>query len=1052
MKSSRLIFISILLSLPSSVLASACTNLFPGAAQTTNIGGGNTVTFSTCGEQLLSNPSTVLSSATVVNPAGATCLTCVSAKCSASGTPVVQIDPGPFQLTSAAGGTVNVGNNASATLGASATTDYNNVTLGTNSTLNFTDHTNGGTAVNVYRISSLSIGVGSTINFLPGDYWINVLTISGNGTRAVNATGNTVRLFINNPVASIGAGRGMDWNASTPPFVPERLFVFTYGSANTFALNTTTVANIGNTSGYFYSQGPMTLTLGAPVSGNNNNGAFTGANITFNNATTTVQTVVEYGGTTSLNNVDFGGLCSGFAGVTNYLLTGPTDAVFCASAPSQIRVTAKNGNSTATAFTGTIELANNTVASGTWSLIPGGGSGTFVAGANGRAKYTFAPADNGTAVFGFVPAAQGTFTLMARSDANSLILGTFTVTYVTKNLTITATSPPVGAPTTAPFATTLIASPSTNATVYVTAYNGCAIDGGFSGNKNIQFWFDYEDPTTGTVSAVVNGTSITTVPGATQSVNFSNPSNGRAQVSMRYADVGKLQLHAQQNTGTPKGASDTFVVKPNQLKIITGGTTGMPGSTSAAGAVFTQSSTTIRAGDSFSATVDAVCDDNTTRTPNYGNEIIPEGIRISSTSPMPLPAGGHNGSGGAGVMGNATAFTVTATAGRFSGSTFSFDEVGSINMIAQVADGDYLGGGNVPVITPVVVGRFPPSYFNATANVPLFTSACNATGINDANAFTYLDQPFSFSVNPIMTITAFAKAGTITQNYTGSLFKLTATNVSSTRYKRSYYPITAGAVIPALVLASATLPLPAFVDGGNGTGTFNYAPTGGSTTFAINRANGSNPSPAFKAEIQLVIDPFTDTDSTACTGPNCTLGGFNFADTTLNNGIKFVDPAANREVFYHGRLVVLDAIGPETAPQTVTMQTQYYDYFPVSATNAFTVNTKDACTPTFSSASFTPTYAAGSNLSATISNASAFASGVSTFTVTLTDATTHALKSGYTDITAVLGASGANATWLQYAWPYVNPGNLNYTQNPKARITFGTFKGNNRVIFQQEMY
>lgn len=1049
MKSSRLIFISILLSLPSSVWASACTNLFPGAAQTTNIGGGNQINFSTCGEQLLSNPSTVLSAGSVINPAGATCLTCVSAKCSASGTPVVQIDPGPFQLTSAAGGSISVPNNATTTIGAAGVTDYGTLTLGTSSTLNFTDHTAGGTQVNVYRISTLTMNANSIVNFLPGDYWIGTLTIAGNGTRNIQTTGNTTRLFINNAVSTIAAGRGVEWNASTPPFVPERLFVFTYGTANTFALNTTTVAVVGNTSGYFYSQGPMTLTLAAaPSAGNNNNGAFTGANITFNNAGN--QTLVEYGGTTSLNNVDFGGLCSGFAGVTNYLLEGPTDAVFCATAPSRIRVTAKNNNNTVTGFTGTIELANNTAASGTWTKIAGGG--TISATVAGRATYNFVAGDNGTAVFGFVPAAASTVTLMARSVANSLILGTFTVNYVTKNLTITAVSPPVGAPTTAPFASTLIASPSTNTTVFLTAYNGCAIDGGYSGNKNIQFWFDYEDPTTGTVSAVVNGTSIPTTPGATQVVNFTNPTAGRAQVVMRYADVGKLQLHAQQNTGTPKGASDSFVVKPNQLKIIGGGAVGMPGSTSATGNVFTQSGpTVIRAGDPFSATVDAVCDDNTTRTPNYGNEIVPEGIKISSQAPMPLPSGGHNGSDGAGTIGNATAFTVSATPGRFSGNTFSFDEVGSINMIAQVADNDYLGTGSVSVV-PMVVGRFPPSYFNATANIPLFTSACNATGINDANAFTYLDQPFSFSVNPIMTITAFAKAGTITQNYTGSLWKLTPAHVSSSNYRKAYYPITVGAVIPALVFASANLPVPAFVDGANGTGTFNYAPTGGSLTFAIRRLNGSNPSPALKAEIQLAIGSFTDLDGTACTGPNCTLGGFNFADTTLNGGIKFVDPAANREVFYHGRLVVLDAIGPETAPQTVTMQTQYYDYFPVSATNAFTVNTKDACTPTFSSASFTPTYAAGSNLSATISNITPFAAGISTFTVTLTDATTHALMSGYTDITAVLGASGANATWLQYAWPYVNPGNLNYTQNPKARITFGTFKGNNRVIFQQEMY
>jgi len=85
-------------------------------------------------------------------------------------------------------------------------------------------------------------------------------------------------------------------------------------------------------------------------------------------------------------------------------------------------------------------------------------------------------------------------------------------------------------------------------------------------------------------------------------------------------------------------------------------------------------------------------------------------------------------------------------------TTATWQEVGIINLTPSVADGNYLGAGNVTGTTSGAVGRFTPHHFTVAV-----TQACSGS-------FTYAGQPFGVAV------TAFSGLGTPskTANYDGT--------------------------------------------------------------------------------------------------------------------------------------------------------------------------------------------------------------------------------------------------------------------------------------------
>lgn len=315
-----------------------------------------------------------------------------------------------------------------------------------------------------------------------------------------------------------------------------------------------------------------------------------------------------------------------------------------------------------------------------------------------------------------------------------------------------------------------------------------ACEAALSGSTTVNWAVQCNDPATCSTGnrMTLTGSSAVAVAGnangsssASTAVTMSFDANGNAPFSFNYADVGRVTLLASKAAGGSllaalSGSSNAFVVKPAGFVMsairctsYTAGncaTTAIaspgnnPGAASAAGSAF------IPAGKPFSATVTAV-DASGNATPNYGLETTPEGVTLTAT--LAQPAGG-----------NAPALTNPSAFGSFSngvatGTSFAWPEVGIVTLTPSVADGSYLGAGNVTGTPSGNVGRFIPAGFAAAAAVPNVVNRVDQ-GCDAAPSFTYLDENFSLG----FTLTARNASGATTQNYTGAFALLDLTTAS----------------------------------------------------------------------------------------------------------------------------------------------------------------------------------------------------------------------------------------------------------------------------------
>lgn len=270
-------------------------------------------------------------------------------------------------------------------------------------------------------------------------------------------------------------------------------------------------------------------------------------------------------------------------------------------------------------------------------------------------------------------------------------------------------------------------------------------------------------------------------PGGT-GVTLYFDANGNAPLAFNYRDVGRITLTASKAAGGSlltalTGTTNPFVVKPGGFVLSNIRQTAAPqlpnpAATDATGGVF------VKAGESFSATITATTASGAT-TPNFGRETVPEGVLL--TPALVQPAGGNPGAlanatvAGAGVFADGVA-TVT---------NLSWDEVGILTLSPSVADGDYLGVGNVTGSTSAPVGRFIPHHFDVAV-----TQGCSAGG------YTYSGQPLSVTVTAMNGLAT----PTRTQNYDGSG---TAPHIYAQDVTLSEVNGVAGALAPAHLAATA---------------------------------------------------------------------------------------------------------------------------------------------------------------------------------------------------------------------------------------------------------
>jgi MSHA biogenesis protein MshQ len=412
---------------------------------------------------------------------------------------------------------------------------------------------------------------------------------------------------------------------------------------------------------------------------------------------------------------------------------------------------------------------------------------------------------------------------------------------------------------------------------------GCVGDNSLANKtRNVNFWYSYQEPATGTWPVYVNGGAVAGASPGTD-VRLSFDSEAQSLLSVRYADAGRVALTAQ--FGGRRG-TDSFVAAPDHLRVR---------AAKPDGTVLDNAASTglphWPAGEGFTVEVAGVCADGSV-TPNFAATTA-----LSATAAVPA-AGSF--SGGPLAAGDYSEGVVDGPA--------SYSEVGTVTL--RAAANNYLGSGT-DVEGSTGIGRFTPHHFDVSLNSPAFATAC------DTGGFTYVGQPFNYAAAPVIMVTAKNLQGGTTANYTGAWWKISNATLSGRTYAAAL-----GTTLDLSALPASAVD-PAVSDLGGGMGMLTFG-AGGGLRFMRNVA----PVASFDAEISLSIN-VQDGDGIAPT-----INPVTFGAATAGNGIPF----ANGKIMRWGRLALQNAYGSERVVLPMPFRAEYFNG------SAFVTNTQDSCT------------------------------------------------------------------------------------------------------------
>jgi MSHA biogenesis protein MshQ len=714
-------------------------------------------------------------------------------------------------------------------------------------------------------------------------------------------------------------------------------------------------------------------------------------------------------------------LTPGTSGAAGFKISNSSYGLYCLN--QAITITAvDSGGSPYTGYTGTVNLTTTTNR-GTWTLSSGGGTLTDSVPDDGAASYLWNSSSSVATFQLSYKAGAAVVTANAVDTVSPAIHDDGTqgaMTFAPSGFTVTSapfSNPAGGVPA--------FASPQTagnNFSLYLTAYgqtptdSTCGIITSYAGAKSLKFWSSYVNPATGTIAPSINGSAIAGAEGsaAAQSVTFTS---GQATVTARYRDAGSLSLSMKDDTtGNPglptgiRGSTGAFVSVPANFIVAnirrTSDSFANPAASSATGTVFAA------AGQAFSATITAVESGGAT-TANFGRESVPESVAFTATLVLPVSGNNPAVSGTAGTFANGVA----------TGIAFAWPEVGIIKLVPHIADGSYLGAGDVAGTATGNVGRFTPNSFAASLNTPVFATTCSA------GFFGYVGQPFTYTVAPVISVTAQAVGGATTQNYSGAFFRLTNGSLTG----RAYTPTPAS---PALDLSGlpASSADPAIVDTGSGQATLTFS---AGTGLSFSRGSAVAP---FNANIALAINVI-DLDGVSAANP------LSFGSGT---GIAFSTSASQR----YGRLALRNAVGSELLDLPQSLQTEYY----LSSAAGFVTNTGDSCTtaPTLAFSGYQANLSSGEICVRDSGNPGSSGAGCAAAAAASIRYRSTALAGDFNLVLSAPGSGNDGAvtvtalapTWLRYLWS----AGSGSTSNPAGMATFGLFPGPTSRIYQREVY
>lgn len=575
----------------------------------------------------------------------------------------------------------------------------------------------------------------------------------------------------------------------------------------------------------------------------------------------------------------------------------------------------------------------------------------------------------------------------------------------------------------------------------------------------------YPDTNSTTATAAIAGNDL----GGTTStpLNIYFDADAEAAISFVYKDAGKIRLYANDGTNGDN-PSNNFVVRPFGFLIEAKDSLDATPTTP----VTTDSTAFVEAGEAFKVDITAVgwegLDDDSlfdgddldsladgndghpdddadlsdnSVLPNFGQETSPESVSISHS--LSLPLGGSTG-----VLSGTTTFN-SFNNGTDQNIDIEWNEVGGIELQASLVSSDYLLSTETVRGAEVEVGRFIPSKFTVTPGTLVTRSDLSCSPASD---FTYMEENLSLS----FTMEALNQDDAITENY-DSDFALAHLDTAD-----ELGLVSGDDCSPTCTtdLTSRITSTPV-IDWQAGQLSINASLSiDKASKYVEDGVNDADAGPYTSVQFGAIAteDSLPGGDSiTASADYNMTTGGLGAVIiNTLNTELRY------------GRLLLEPAYGPETHPLEIPLQTQYWD----STTKAFITNADDSCTP-YDSASglfgISTDSATGNMVGVTVneeqpSSTTLFNEGQSlnaqlsdTFYLTLGTPAGSIDWTGQASSEGTINLTISAPSWLQYDWFDIsddpnNPGTPDDEyDDPKTIITFGTYRGHDRVIYWEEV-
>jgi len=517
--------------------------------------------------------------------------------------------------------------------------------------------------------------------------------------------------------------------------------------------------------------------------------------------------------------------------------------------------------------------------------------------------------------------------------------------------------------------------------------------------ENINFWTSYTNPTNGTTQLTINSgatnfTLATAAPGTAVALTFNT--NGQATLTINYPDAGRLTLNSSfTGSGSEAGlimtGSDVFTTIPAKFYVTSADANNDCASGDATCSAFK------KAGETFNLNIRAACTDNTV-TPNFqlNNIIVTHDNIAPNINEGTLSVGTFNMiavDSGAHTIINETVsevgvFTFTAT-------------TPNITDTSNIYYGLTLNSG-----TSDNIGRFYPDHF--TVDSPTLSNRSDIVGCVDP--FTYMDENMQFDFN----LRAENSSNALTLNYVNTFAKLNVTTLAQ----------------------------------------MNYGATNNNTDYSVrtvasSSGNFTNGIAAVTATISLTRQSVTQVPLTAYTigiapqdSDAVLLANYNLA---LSGGSNTHGSLGQTELRF-GRGIINNAFGSEFVALSVPWLAQYYN----TVQSGFITNTDDSCTPL--STSILDLSNSGSNPAQGVSSIS-IGSGTTTATVNnnpVSSGDANLIFSppsspGFTDI----DINFSTFDYLQFDWD----NNGTHDNNPPTvRATFGSYRGDDRIIYWKELF